>query len=216
MPDIFLSYADEDRETARRIAGLLEAQGWSVRWDRGAPAGQAASATDDAPLPDMRCMVALWSRHSVNSDEIAAEAEQGRARRLLVPVLLEKVTPPPGLRSIQAADLSGWDGAADAPGARQLVADIGALLGQPLPSGRVIMPPAKVAPRLHPAWLIMAALGLLLAAGLGIITLWRSAPPSASSARPAASLLRYAASSAASGAVQPTMPPCARTISSVA
>ena len=78
------------------------------------------------------------------------------------------------------------------------------------------MPPAKVAPRLHPAWLIMAALGLLLAAGLGIITLWRSAPPSASSARPAASLLRYAASSAASGAVQPTMPPWARIIASVA
>ncbi len=127
MPDILLNYADQDRETARRIGRLLEAQGWSVRWE-GAPADGAAA----------RCMVVLWSRHSVNSDEVAGQAEQGRADHALVPVLLEKVTPPPGLRSIQAADLSGWDGAADAPGARQLVADLAELLGQPLPSGRVI------------------------------------------------------------------------------
>lgn len=203
MPDVFLSYAEEDGDTARRVASLLQAQGWSVQRER-ASAGDAQA----------RCMVVLWSRHSVNSDEVAAQAEQGRARHALVPVLLEQVTPPPGLRSIQAADLSGWDGAADAPGARQLVADLAGLLGQPLPSGRVILPPAKVAPRLHPAWLILAALGLLLAAGLGAITLWRNAP----SAPPAAAdaPLRYADSSAASGAVQPTMPPWARIMDSVA
>lgn len=203
MPDIVLSYAEEDRETARRIASLLEAQGWSVRWEQG--------ADDDAQA---RCMVVLWSRDSVNSDQVAAQAEQGRARHALVPVLLEKVTPPPGLRSIQAADLSGWDGTADASGARQLVADLADLLGQPLPSGRVILPQAKVAPRLHPAWLILVALGLLLAAGLGAITLWRNAPAPKPAA--AAATLLYAASSAASGAVQPTMPPWARSIASVA
>ena len=204
MPDILLSYAEPDREAARRIASLLEAQGWSVHWERGL-----------ADPEEARCMVVLWSRHSVNSDQVAGQAEQGRARHALVPVLLEKVTPPPGLRSIQMADLSGWDGAADAPGARQLVADLAALLGQPLPSGRVILPPAKVAPRLHPAWLILVALGLLLAAGLGAITLWRNAPPAPKPAA-AAAALRYAASSAASGAVQPTMPPWARIIASVA
>jgi len=203
MPDILLTYAEPDHETARRIASLLEAQGWSVRWE-GAPADGAAA----------RCMVVLWSRHSVGSDQVAGQAEQGRMRHALVPVLLEKVTPPPGLRSIQAADLSGWDGTADAPGARQLVADLAELLGQPLPSGRVILPPVKVAPRLHPAWLILVALGLLLAAGLGAITLWRNAPAPKPAA--ATATLRYADSSAASGAVQPTMPPWARIIASVA
>lgn len=178
MPDIFLIYAEEDRDAARRLASLLRAQGWSVDAESRLPAAPGDQAhADGAP----RCMLALWSRHGANSDEVAAAAEQAQARRALVPVLLEKVSPPPGLRSIQAADLSGWDGAADAPGARQLVADLGALLGQPLPSGRVILPPAKVAPRLHPAWLIMVALGLLLAAGLGIVTLWRSAPPASGS-----------------------------------
>lgn len=203
MPDVFLSYAEQDRDTARRVASLLQAQGWSVRWEHG--------AADDA---ETRCMVVLWSRHSVNSDQVAAQAEQGRARHALVPVLLEQVTPPPGLRSIQAADLSGWDGTSDAPGARQLVADLAGLLGQPLPSGRVILPPVKVAPRLHPAWLILVALGLLLAAGLGAITLWRNAPPARPAAAAAARL--YAASTFVSGAVQPTMPPWARIMASVA
>lgn len=203
MPDVLLSYAEPDRDTARRIASLLQAQGWSVRWEQ--------PPSDDAQA---RCMVVLWSRHSVDDDQVAAEAEQGRTQHALVPVLLEQVTPPPGLRSIQAADLSGWDGAADAPGARQLVADLAELLGQPLPSGGVILPPAKVAPRLHPAWLILVALGLLLAAGLGAITLWRNAPAPKPAA--AAATLLYAASNAASGAVQPTMPPWARIIASVA
>ena len=34
MAEIFLSYAKEDREPARRIAKVLESCGWSVFWDR--------------------------------------------------------------------------------------------------------------------------------------------------------------------------------------
>ncbi len=30
LSDIFISYAEEDREQARRLAEALEAQGWSV------------------------------------------------------------------------------------------------------------------------------------------------------------------------------------------
>ena len=181
MADIFLSYAEEDREVARRVAGLLEASGWSVWWDRRIPAGKTWRDIIEEAIAGMRCMVVLWSRHSVDSDWVSEEAEEGRARKVLVPVLLEQVMPPLGLRSIQAADLSGWDGSPDAPGARQLVADLAALLGQRLPSGGTILPPAKVAPRLHPAWLVSAALAVLLAAGLAMVALWRDAPPEAGS-----------------------------------
>src|SRR2546422_3287998 len=31
---IFISYANEDKETAARLAGFLESIGWSVWWDR--------------------------------------------------------------------------------------------------------------------------------------------------------------------------------------
>lgn len=34
MPDIFLSYANEDREAAQALINLLEAAGWTVWSDR--------------------------------------------------------------------------------------------------------------------------------------------------------------------------------------
>jgi hypothetical protein len=34
MEDIFISYASEDREQARRFAEAFAARGWSVWWDR--------------------------------------------------------------------------------------------------------------------------------------------------------------------------------------
>ncbi len=40
MSDIFISYARPDRPMAELIARALEAQGWSVWWDRVIPAGK--------------------------------------------------------------------------------------------------------------------------------------------------------------------------------
>lgn len=39
MADVFLSYAREDLDIARQIAGALEREGWSVFWDRRTPPG---------------------------------------------------------------------------------------------------------------------------------------------------------------------------------
>jgi TIR domain/Bacterial Ig-like domain (group 2) len=133
MADIFLSYANEDRETARAVAGLLESAGCTVWWDRRIPAGRTWRSMIEEALRDMRCMVVLWSSHSVESDWVKEEAEEARALGRLIPVLIEPVKPPVGFRSIQAADLIDWDGSRDSPGARQLIADIESLMGNPPP-----------------------------------------------------------------------------------
>jgi hypothetical protein len=110
MADIFLSYANEDREAARAVAGLLESAGCTVWWDRRIPAGRTWRSMIEEALREMRCMVVLWSTHSVESDWVKEEAEEARARGRLIPVLIEPVKPPVGFRSIQAADLIdlGW------------------------------------------------------------------------------------------------------------
>ena len=82
-------------------------------------------------LREMRCMVVLWSTHSVESDWVKEEAEEARALGRLIPVLIEPVKPPVGFRSIQAADLIQWDGSKDSLGARQLIADLEALMAKP-------------------------------------------------------------------------------------
>ena len=94
------------------------------------------SVLEDA-LKDMRCMIALWSHHSVDSPSVdspwvAEEAEE--ARRLgktLVPILIQRVEPPIGFRAIQAADLVAWNGSIDDPAAKMLIADLKSVLGAP-------------------------------------------------------------------------------------
>src|SRR5262245_54822928 len=124
VTDIFLSYAEEDREIARKISKLFEAEGWSVWWDRKIPIGKTWRNVLEEALQNMRCMVVLWSTNSINSEGVKEEAEEGKAQRKLVPVLIESVRPPMGFRTIQAADLIGWNGNTRLPGFQQLLADM--------------------------------------------------------------------------------------------
>ena len=131
MSDIFLSYARGDRSRAELLARALEAHGWSVFWDLDIPSGQTWRTFLSRHLADARCVVVAWSAASIKSHWVAEEAEDGLQRGILVPVLLDPVTPPIGFRSVQAADFIGWDGNADSEAFGRLVRDIGRLLGPP-------------------------------------------------------------------------------------
>ena len=110
MSDVFLSYAREDRESARRIAEAIESQGWSVWWDRKIVAGQAFDRTIEEQLESARAVVVLWSAHSVQSEWVRNEAGLASERELLVPVLIEDVKQPLEFRRRHAANLTGWNG----------------------------------------------------------------------------------------------------------
>ena len=130
MADIFLSYANEDRETAGQLARALESAGFSVWWDRRIPAGRSWRSVLEEALQGMRCLIVLWSENSLNSPWVLEEAEEARRlQKLLFPVMIENIAPPVGFRAIQAANLVDWDGAADAPSVQLLVTDLKALLG---------------------------------------------------------------------------------------
>jgi TIR domain len=131
MTDIFLSYTERDRDTARRLAEVLDAAGWSVWWDRRIPAGETWRSVLQHALEDMRCMVVLWSTKSIESEWVCEEATEGRRLGKLVPVFIEAVRPPAGFREIQAADLTGWSGSSDFHGLRMLLSDLERLLGKP-------------------------------------------------------------------------------------
>src|SRR5436305_164877 len=61
MGDIFVSYASEDREYAKRIAATLEHRGCSVWWDRAIPIGMTFDEVIERALDETRCVVVLWS-----------------------------------------------------------------------------------------------------------------------------------------------------------
>lgn len=131
MSDIFISYASEDRDTARKLAKALETHGWSVWWDRTIPAGKTFVEVIDEAMTEARCVVVAWSAMSIKKNWVLEEAQDGLDRGILVPVFIEQVTPPRGFRRIQAADLSDWDGTVDAPAFRHFVNDLTGILGPP-------------------------------------------------------------------------------------
>lgn len=127
-----MSYAREDRLKAQQLSEALEAQGWSVWWDRIIPAGRPFDEVIEEAIESAKCMIAVWSHAGVASDWVREEAEEGKRRGILVPVLVAaEVRIPLGFRRIQAADLGGWDGSHIDSSFQQLIDDIANLLGPP-------------------------------------------------------------------------------------
>lgn len=129
MSDIFISYANEDRTRIRPLINALEMTGWAVFWDRTIPTGQTWRQVIGREIQEARSIIVLWTNNSVESDWVQEEAEQGKRRKILFPVVLDNVSPPFGFGSIQAADLVSWDGSADAPALTRLLSDLSRLLG---------------------------------------------------------------------------------------
>jgi hypothetical protein len=110
MTDVFISYASEDRERARKLASALEARGWSVWWDRKIIVGQAFDQVIEHELETAKCVVVLWSTDSIFSEWVKNEAAVAAERGVLVPVLIDNIKLPLEFRRKQTADLVGWDG----------------------------------------------------------------------------------------------------------
>ncbi|MEZ5915844.1 MAG: toll/interleukin-1 receptor domain-containing protein [Parvularculaceae bacterium] len=94
MPDVFISYNREDRDTARLVAGALEAEGLSVWWDAALRAGETYDEVTEQNLRGAGAVVVLWSKRSVNSKWVRAEATVGERSSSLVPVLIEECERP--------------------------------------------------------------------------------------------------------------------------
>ena len=108
MSDIFLSYASADLPRVGVLIRALERHGWSVWWDRTILPGHTFDQVIEEALDAARCVIVVWSQHSVNSDWVKTEAAEGARRRMLVPVLLDEVRIPLEFRRIQAARLLDW------------------------------------------------------------------------------------------------------------
>ncbi len=131
MSDIFLSYSNEDRQRILPLAHALEGSGWSVFWDRTIPAGKTWRHVIGAEIKNCHCVIVVWTSQSVESAWVQEEAEEGKRRDVLLPVMLDKVAPPFGFGNIQAADLTGWNGSTDAPAFQRLVKDASEISGMP-------------------------------------------------------------------------------------
>src|SRR5882762_1098193 len=132
MSDIFISYAREDRDQAERLAHVFAQQSWSIWWDKVIPPGMKYGDVIGAELASAKAVIVLWSRASVASDWVKDEAQEGTNRRILVPALIDNVSPPYGFRQVQTADLSDWDGSSSHAELQRLLRGVAALIDQPV------------------------------------------------------------------------------------
>ena len=133
VSDVFLSYASGDRPRVKPLAEALQEHHWSVWWDRSILPGQHFERVIETELANARCVVVVWSRASVASDWVRAEAGKGAKRGILVPVLFDPVEIPLPYSHLQMADLIDWPAVWPKEELQKLVQAISEVLLRPGP-----------------------------------------------------------------------------------
>lgn len=167
MMDVFISYASENRERARKLASALEARGWSVWWDHKIIAGQAFDQVIEHELETAKCVVVLWSKDSIFSEWVKNEAAVAAERGVLVPALIDNVKLPLEFRRKQTADLIGWDGAPSHGGFQALCNGVATKANITGVAQRQPTTPPRRGFRWHRRWTLGATTAIAIA---GLIT----------------------------------------------
>src|SRR6476469_201898 len=106
MAKIFLSYAREDVDSAKQLAGCIASAGHEVWWDRHIQGGSRFSSEIGRELKSAEAVVVLWSEASVEPAWVQDEAAEGRDSGRLVPVSLNGSRPPLGFRQFHTVELA--------------------------------------------------------------------------------------------------------------
>ena len=101
MSDIFISYKKEDKSFVSQLAEKLTDLGWSIWWDNDIPAGKNYYSVIDEELSNSKCVIVLWTKSSIISDPVIAEATEAHANNTYLPVIIGNIKPPILFRPIQ-------------------------------------------------------------------------------------------------------------------
>lgn len=110
MADIFLSYNREDQDRARLFAEAFAAAGLDVWWDVGLRPGEAYDEVTEQALRAAKAVVVLWSKKSVVSRWVRAEATLAHRNGTLFPCMIDACERPIMFELTQTADLTQWRG----------------------------------------------------------------------------------------------------------
>jgi hypothetical protein len=131
MTDIFISYARQDQHRAKTLAEALSAKGWVVWWDPQLQAGEHFDDVIEQALADAKCVIVIWSEHSIQSRYVKDEASYALNRNKLLPIAIDKVELPFRFEGLHTEQLLDWRGSKAPPAFQKLVADIATRLGPP-------------------------------------------------------------------------------------
>jgi hypothetical protein len=105
MADLFLSYARQDVKHAETLAGLLEANGLTVWWDRRMIAGDNIRLVIGEEIEEAKAVIVLWSQISVESDWVLGEADTAHELKKLVPIKIGECKLPINYRGVHTPEV---------------------------------------------------------------------------------------------------------------
>uniref|UniRef100_UPI00286E5666 TIR domain-containing protein n=1 Tax=Sandarakinorhabdus sp. TaxID=1916663 RepID=UPI00286E5666 len=141
MNDIFLSYSREDQARAKFFADGFEANGFTVWWDVGLRTGEAYDQVTENALKTAKAVVVLWSRKSVESRWVRAEATLADRNKTLVPCMIEACDRPIMFELTQTADLSHWRGDTNDVAWQAFLGDVRRFVGREVVDAPIIETP---------------------------------------------------------------------------
>jgi TIR domain len=112
MKEVFLSYSRLDLSAVQALTKALQEKGLSVWIDRsGIEEGDAYDTQIEDAIAQTRVVIVVWSRNSVKSHWVRAEAAYALNKHKLVPIAIDKSEPPLQFHHIQTISFDGWNGA---------------------------------------------------------------------------------------------------------
>lgn len=112
--DIFISYSRKDHELVAKLVYLLEWYGYTVWWDiESLRSGEDFSQVIKKAIDDVKCVIVLWSKHSVQSKWVRAEAQIAENADKILPVLKDSNTAnfiPTPFNILHSESLDSWVG----------------------------------------------------------------------------------------------------------
>jgi TIR domain len=94
MVDVFVSYSHEDRDRCQRFVDDLLRLKVGVWFDERLGPGQGITDQVEEALDRAKAVVVLWTKSSVKSEWVKAEANRGKSRNILVTIRLEECSVP--------------------------------------------------------------------------------------------------------------------------
>ena len=112
MADVFISYSQKDRETAKVLAEFLTECGYDLWWDYELVGGIKFRNEIRSRLDAAKAAIVIWTPNSVKSDWVIEEAEEAKLAKKLIAtriVELDYRNIPLGFRSVHTELVSEPD-----------------------------------------------------------------------------------------------------------
>jgi len=122
MQDVFIAHDRADIGIAEAYARTLKKLGYEASWDAGGVVNEDWANRALATVKTARCVIALWSPRSVNSEYVNFWSTSAAALGKLISVNAYGDAEPRVLNRFGTINLAGWDYATATPAAEQFLA----------------------------------------------------------------------------------------------